>query len=257
MSLTALIDQSIGRLRMFTPPDSLFGPEPYWGADSGGKDSCVIVWLAAQAGVLVDWHFQCTTVDPPQLIRFIKEHHPATVFEKPKATMIELIEKNKIPPLRGLRYCCRVLKEQGGIGRRVLTGVRWAESPNRKKRRKLVERFGRSWVVNPIIDWSNDDVWQCIRENNIPYCDLYDEGFKRLGCVMCPNAGPEGMARDIARWPRIARRYLEGCNRAYAACVRDGDDVDWIDGTDMFVRWATGERMRRQEVEDEYCLLFE
>jgi phosphoadenosine phosphosulfate reductase len=209
------------------------------------------------AGVPVEWWFNCTTVDPPQLIKFIKEHHPETRFAKPARTMIELIEHNKIPPLRQLRYCCRELKERGGIGRVVITGVRWAESRNRAKRRKLVERFSGRWVVNPIIDWSTDEVWDCIRENNIPYCELYDQGCDRIGCVLCPNGGAEQMARDIAMWPRIARRYLKGCEKAYAACIRDGDDIDWIDGTDMFCRWATGERMRRYEKADEGCLLFE
>ena len=44
-------------------------------------------------------------------------------------------------------------------------------------------------IINPIIDWSDDDVWQFIREYNIPYCKLYDEGWKRIGCIGCPLAG--------------------------------------------------------------------
>jgi len=243
-------------MRTFRPQDGLFGPTPYWGAFSGGKDSCLIKWLAEQGGILVEWWQQITTVDPPELIRFTKVEHPDVRFNKPARSMVQLIEQNKMPPLRHKRYCCRVLKEGGGRGRIVLTGIRWAESQNRAKRRKLVERFDRRWVVNPIIDWETDEVWQCIRQNHIPYCSLYDEGFQRLGCVMCPNAGPEEIAREIARWPRIARRYLEGCDRAYDACVRAGGDFDWISGTDMFYRWATGERMRRRTGRQQ-CLLYE
>jgi phosphoadenosine phosphosulfate reductase len=254
-ALTQRIDTAVARLHTFRPQDGLFGPTPYYGAFSGGKDSVVIRWLADQCGHPVDWWIHVTTVDPPELIRFVKEHYPDTHWRKPKQTMVELIEEYKIPPLRNLRYCCRVLKETGSKGRVVITGVRRAESFKRSQRR-VAEYFNGRTLLNPIVDWSTDEIWQCIRENAIPYCSLYDEGFKRLGCVMCPNSGAEGIARDIARWPKIARRYLEGCNRAYAACVRDGDDIDWIDGTDMFWRWVTGERLRESK-EGGSCLMFE
>lgn len=44
-------------------------------------------------------------------------------------------------------------------------------------------------VINPIIDWTDDEVWEFIKEFNVPYCKLYDQGHKRLGCIACPMSG--------------------------------------------------------------------
>ena len=44
----------------------------------------------------------------------------------------------------------------------------------------------RKTLVNPIIDWSDDEVWEFIRKYGVPYCELYDKGKKRLGCIGCP-----------------------------------------------------------------------
>lgn len=259
--LTRKIEVACQRLILHQPQPSLFGPTPYWGAFSGGKDSCVVKRLTARAGVPVEWHFSVTTVDPPEVLRFIRTEHPDVIWDRPTKTMIELIAEHKLPPLRQMRYCCMSLKERAGAGRTVITGVR-AEESIRRRGRRIFEHWhgqhaGTRWVLNPILDWTTDDVWRYIREEAIPYCTLYDQGHKRVGCVMCPNKNSEGMAQDIARWPKIARRYLRGCDLAYAACVRDGDNVNWIDGTDMFWRWVTGERMKRVEEEEQACLMFE
>lgn len=41
-------------------------------------------------------------------------------------------------------------------------------------------------IINPIIDWEEDDVWEFIKAYDVPYCTLYDKGYKRLGCIGCP-----------------------------------------------------------------------
>lgn len=89
-------------------------PEGYYGATSGGKDSVVIMKLAEMAGVKVDWHCHLTTVDPPELLKFIKENYPEVIFNKPEMTMFQLIVKKRMPPTRLVRYCCEYLKEGGG-----------------------------------------------------------------------------------------------------------------------------------------------
>ena len=61
-------------------------------------------------------------------------------------------------------------------------------------------------TINPIIDWSDEDVWEFIRKYDVPYCSLYDEGWKRLGCVLCPLGGhPQ---EEAERWPKIAKAYI-------------------------------------------------
>ena len=126
------VQTAIDRLRAFEPK------EGYYVADSGGKDSSCVVKLCEMAGVKFDAHYHATTVDPAQLVRFIRRHHPETEIEKPEHTMRELIIKNQMPPTRLMRYCCQHLKELHGQGRVVVTGVRWAESGNRKKNQGLV-----------------------------------------------------------------------------------------------------------------------
>lgn len=127
------VQVAIDRLKSFEPP------EGYYLAFSGGKDSVVIKALADMAGVKYDAHYSLTTVDPPELVRFIKEKHPDVSIEPPKdkdgnyVSMWSLIRKKKIPPFRTTRYCCEVLKESSGYGRMTVTGVRWAESSNRKR----------------------------------------------------------------------------------------------------------------------------
>lgn len=96
------------------------------------------------AGVKYDAHYSVTSVDPPELIRFIREYHPDVKFDFPREdpddpnspviTMWNLIPMKKIPPTRLFRYCCERLKETAGIGRVVLTGVRRAESVRREKK---------------------------------------------------------------------------------------------------------------------------
>ena len=74
-----------------------------------------------------------TTVDPPELVRFIREAFPDVKVEYPELTMWDLIVKKQMPPLRTARYCCEVLKEGGGEGAFTVTGVRWEESRKRSQ----------------------------------------------------------------------------------------------------------------------------
>ena len=119
------VDIAIARLKEFEPT------EGYYLAFSGGKDSQCIYHLAEMAGVKFDAHFSVTTVDPPELLRFIRDNYPDIEWVKPKKTMWELISKDTMPPTRIVRYCCRALKEIGGENRIVITGIRHAESTKR------------------------------------------------------------------------------------------------------------------------------
>ena len=137
------IQKAIDRLKAFEPK------EGYYLAFSGGKDSQCIYHLAKMAGVKFDAHYSVTSVDPPELMKFIKKEYPDVEWErhywdddKPEhyfpsgnprqITMWNLIADHTIPPTRQARYCCSALKESGGAGRLVITGVRWDESARRK-----------------------------------------------------------------------------------------------------------------------------
>ncbi len=195
-----LEDIAMERLTTFEPK------EGYWIAYSGGKDSDVILDLVRRSGVKYDAHHSLTTADPPELVRHVKEQ-PDVEIHRPKRTMWELIKYNGMPPRRNARYCCRTQKESGGTGRIVGTGIRRAEGANRSKR-KMVEACYRDPTkkyLNLIVDWTTTDVWQYIRSRNIKYCSLYDEGFKRIGCVLCPMT--RDIERQMQRWPKICRAW--------------------------------------------------
>ncbi|HBC95037.1 MAG TPA: phosphoadenosine phosphosulfate reductase [Pelotomaculum sp.] len=228
------VQETIERLRQHEPP------EGYYLAYSGGKDSDTILTLAKMAGVKFDAHYQLTTVDPPELVKHIKTH-PEVQIHHPEKTMWQLIVENTGPPLRQMRYCCRVLKERGGEGRVVLTGIRKAESFKRSKRQMLEKsrQDPTKSYVNPIMDWTDEDVWRFIRTFNVPYCPLYDEGWKRLGCVCCPNGNQKKQAE---RWPKLADAYRRACIRAFNAKIASGRaySYPWKDGDEMYEWWISG-----------------
>ena len=118
------VEKSIMRLKEFEPG------EGYYLAFSGGKDSITIKHLADRAGVDYDAHYNVTTIDPPELVHFIKEKHKDVDFNRPDRPFLpEMAERGF--PFRGRRWCCEEYKERGGSGRVVVTGIRKAESYSR------------------------------------------------------------------------------------------------------------------------------
>ena len=275
------VETAIDTMRFFEPKDG----SGYYLAFSGGKDSVVLKTLADMAGVKYDAHYRVTSVDPPELVRFVKTFpdvqmdHPMDKDGKP-IKMWNLIPKKGLPPTRIARYCCQYLKETGGEGRMTLTGVRWAESRNRQANQGRVTIYGkkteetdffartprggvvlkeeariflnndndesrevvdfcikqRKTVVNPIIDWSDDDIWEFIEEYKVRYCSLYDEGFKRLGCIGCPLAGAKAQMKEFERWPKYKTLYI----RAFDKMIEQNPECmkSWKTGQDVFGWWV-------------------
>jgi len=226
---------AIERLKTFEPE------EGYYFANSGGKDSGVCRHLLIKSGVKFDAHYNWTTVDPPELLRHIKKNHPETIIHRPEMTMWDLIPKKLMPPTRLARYCCESLKEGGGSGRVVVTGVRWAESFKRSKR-KLVEscfkNTGKSYL-NLIIEWTDKEVWEYTRQEGIKYCLLYDEGFKRLGCIGCPMAGINRLT-EFERYPKIKNAYLSAFDRMLKNRNEKGKDTQWKTPEEVMEWWLYG-----------------
>ena len=197
-----LVANSIALIKKYEPP------EGYYVAFSGGKDSIVCLDLVKKAGVKYDVHMNLTSVDPPELLKFIRKEYPECHMHRPEKSMFQLIRKNGMPPTRIARFCCRMLKEKYGITRVKITGIRWEESTARKKRFGYEDDTNgyKDFIVNPIIEWASDEIWDYIKTNKLPYPSLYDEGFHRIGCIGCPM-GNKQRYKQFERWPQFKKAY--------------------------------------------------
>ena len=227
---------AIDRIRNFEPE------EGYWLGFSGGKDSVVVKHLLIISGVKFDAHYRHVGFDPPELIRYIRKHHSDVPIELPKVSQWTRMSKTG-PASRRMRWCCDH-KESGGKGRLVVTGVRWEESIRRSQRRmvELCYADNSKSFFHPIIDWSEQEVWEYIHSREIHYCELYDEGWKRLGCVMCPLTTMEQRQKEAERWPKYANNYLKMCEKAFKRKkeLQHKMPKQWTSGKDMFDWFMTG-----------------
>ncbi len=203
--------------------------KPYYGGFSGGKDSTVLKEVCRMAGVDVEWHYNVTTIDPPELVKFIKTHHKDVVFEFPKkGGFFKRIPENGFPT-RLQRWCCREFKEADSPnGQNLVLGLRGDESPRRKSAWGLVtpHKQKNCLVISPIFRLTDDEVWYFIRSKGLAYCSLYDEGFKRLGCIGCPMVSKGLREIQFRRWPKYERAwrssFRELWRRRSGTRTRDG-----------------------------------
>lgn len=258
---------------------------------SGGKDSDVMLHLAEKSGIPFEALHSLTTADAPETVRHVydtfrrlEEKGVKCTVDKhvqpdgSRVTMWNLIPRKLMPPTRVVRYCCAELKEGGGKGRFIATGVRWAESTARQKNRggwevlhsnrqkslilsndneedrwlfETCQMKGKR-VVNPIIDWKNDDVLGYAATEKIPMNPLYCEGFHRVGCVGCPLANVKMRMMEFFRYPKIKAAYI----RAFDRMLEERQIREKMNGTfrmgdtgvDVFHWWMEDGVLPGQEV---------
>ena len=270
---------AIERLKTFEPD------EPYYLCYSGGKDSDVIRILAQLANVKHELHHNLTSVDAPETVRYVKSipnMHIDIPHDKDgnRVSMWSLIVKKGIPPTRLMRYCCSELKEKGGEGKLKITGVRAAESVNRKKNAGLVkiigkpkttqktaEEFGAEYdvnhagglvmnmdnspnrrlvehcyrttntMLNPIIDWTENDVWQFLRYYGCESNPLYRCGKERVGCIGCPMANAKKRIIDFEKYPKYKQLYINAFDKMLQQHPNKEHRYSWQNGIDVFNWW--------------------
>ena len=242
---------------------------------SGGKDSGVITELAIRAGIPCEFQHNHTTADAPETVRFVRSEFKRLeekgykctvnmpVYKGKRVSMWSLIPQKLMPPTRLMRYCCSILKEPGGTGRFICTGVRWAESASRKNNHGIYEKLGATKdkkiilandndekrtlfencrlkakrVVNPIIDWKDEDVYGFLKDAKVPMNPLYAEGQCRVGCIGCPLAKRKGREAEFARWPKYKQLYLNTFDRMLAERKLRGKESTWDSAEDVFRWW--------------------
>lgn len=248
----------------------------YYLAFSGGKDSQALYHIAILAGVKFKAHMNFTSVDPPQVIRFVRKQYPDVTTHAPQKSIYQLaIEKGLLPSMQ-IRWCCADLKESASEGKVTLIGIRKSESARRAKRhevevsnkkfsgnieafdewqikelerrkKKLIRKLKRegkkinedefsmqkenevrcingkdSILVSPIFNWSEQDVWYFLNEVvKVPHCELYDMGYTRIGCILCPMSQHKQKMREMKDFPHVKRNWI----KAIKAIRRGGGRV--------------------------------
>lgn len=274
--------QAIDRLRLAAQMSETYYQKPLVITTSGGKDSDVCLYLAAASGIRYEVQHNHTTADAPETVRHVRAQFRRLeaegikcavnwpVYKGKPTTMWTLISQKLMPPTRLVRYCCAVLKESGGIGRMITTGVRWAESVSRRAGRGIYESMPRDIskkvilcndnddkrrlfescklqakrVCNPIVDWTDRDVWDFIHAEKIPVNPLYGCGFHRVGCIGCPMAGRRMRLFEFGRYPTYRRAYVRAFDKMLEERAARGRlDGSWRAGT-------TGEEVFRWWMQD-------
>lgn len=191
------IEQSVALLRKGERLALQYDPDDgYFLAFSGGKDSQVLYHIAQLAGVKFKAHFSPTTVDPPQLIKFIHRNYKDVEFEKVDKSMYQVAKEMGMVPTMKLRWCCAKFKETAGAGKVTLTGVRHAESVKRAQR-KEVEVSGHKFAGNieEFFDWSEEKIAKKLKNINQ---DEFTRDKKQE--VRCINGKDSIIVNPLIEW---------------------------------------------------------
>lgn len=233
-------------------------------AFSGGKDSQALYHVAQMCGVKFKAHMNFTSIDPPQVIRFVRTQYPDVVTHAPEKSIFALAVDRGILPSMRIRWCCADLKETAGAGKVTLIGIRKQESVRRakrhevevsnrqfsgsldefevwqkeqieKKEQKLIRKMRKegkkvnedefslqtdnevrcingkdSILISPIFEWTEQDVWYFLNEVvKVPHCELYDQGYKRIGCILCPMSPYRQKVKEMKDFPHVKRGWIK------------------------------------------------
>ena len=217
---------------------------------SGGKDSIVTAKLMELSGVPYKLFYSFTGLDAPEVIRFIRKHYPDCQFLMPRRTFWRDLEVN-VPPSDRLRWCCTLLKKEASWKlphtERVL-GIRAEESSRRANRGRIncIEKIGHTQYY-PIFAWKGWQIWEFIEHHNLPYPKLYDWGFDRIGCVVCPYHSEKTgkmhqMYRD--RWPKFFERWEKGIRELWQKRVNQGKQMFHNTADEFLQAWYLDDASR-------------
>jgi len=196
-------------------------------AYSGGKDSDVLLDLAKLAGIKFEAVFNNTTVENSVTCRYIRSKNDNITWKNPRKNFYQICKHKKALPSIFRRFCCKGLKERKVKKSVTLFGIRKDESANRakfwnefsdKKKKqlpfadfqKLLEEKCKSKSVyfNPIFQWSDDDIWNYIRENNLTINPIY-KTQSRCGCWLCPFASASQKLEVVRANPSVLKPLIE------------------------------------------------
>lgn len=267
LHLQKKIDEAVFLLKKMEPIALKYRDFGFICAFSGGKDSLVVRSLMKLAGVKHICKYQWTTIDPPEVYRFIKDKYPDVIIDKPNETFWQLCLRHGILPTQSKRFCCSELKEVKDFNCVVVTGVRAKESFRRAKRKEVeimtrkrhpdflrgsLDEFnmyreshidcirGKDKIIlNPIINWSVKDVWMYIHEFHLSVPVLYNQGYNRVGCLFCPMASIKSLHMMEKDYPKYKEAFIRLIHKLRQKRVKQGqiDKYHPLTDEDVFYAW--------------------
>lgn len=245
MTLQDKIDHSISVIKKAEKMALSYSEEGFHLAFSGGKDSQVIYELAKMAGVKFQGYFYKTSVDPKELLSFIRKNYPEVIWLRPKLTMFQLILKKKALPTRASRFCCEYLKERNGLNRVVILGIRKAESTKRSKRKEFTStcKIGCDKnLLSPILEWTDADVWAFLAIRGVKACELYKTQL-RIGCIGCPMNSKR--KAEFLKYPLHRKAYINAAQKVIDMYPDCSLSRHFNNGEDAFNWWTSNMSMKK------------
>lgn len=184
-------------------------------ASSFGAEDMVILDLIARDGLAIDVFMLDTGRLPAQTLDLVARVRKAyaidiAVFRPWPGTVDAHVDEyghdGFYDGVEARKACCAVRKveplRRALAGHRAwITGLRHDQSETRAEVEAVAyDALHRLWKYSPLADWSHDDVWQYIRENDVPYNALHDRGYPSIGCEPCTRAVKPGEHPRAGRW---------------------------------------------------------
>lgn len=210
---------------------------------SGGKDSICVAKLMELSKIPHTLTHSFTGIDPPEIVRFIRNIYPHCQIYKSKRTFWRDLAVNA-PPSDRLRWCCTLLKKTGT--KHQVQGIRAEESSRRAKRNRINIWKGQT-MYYPIFHWNEWQVWDFIKSHKLKYPALYAEGFDRIGCVICPyHSEKTGKLHELyrSRWPWVFERWERAITKLYYKRVNQGKEMHYATPKEFLAAWYLNDAAR-------------
>lgn len=194
MPMRNQIEKSIEVVRKAEKLALMYSEDGFWVGFSGGKDSQALLAIVQLAGVKYQAYFSPTSIDPPEVIRFIRQQYPEVTFTKLTKSVYSRALERQTLPTKQMRWCCKDFKERGGEGRVTLVGVRKAESVNRSKRNVIeVSHHKFSGDFSDFKQWSDEQ-----RAAKMTQFDQFSEHKEQM--VTCVGGKDKIIISPILEW---------------------------------------------------------
>jgi phosphoadenosine phosphosulfate reductase len=198
-----------------------------WGLEEFHPDAAIASSFGAEDVALIDIaarirpDLRVFTIDTDFL--FAETYELIEKVQKKYGIQIERVKSHLTPELQAIEYgaklwtsdpnkCCALRKVEPlqaklGTLSAWATGIRRDQAPTRANAKKIEwdEKFGLV-KLNPIADWTWENVWEYIRDHNVPYNPLHEQNYPSIGCTHCTRQVQPGEDPRAGRWSGFAKK---------------------------------------------------